>query len=73
MRLPGYCIAAGRAPHGARGLKQLAKNTLDATQSRAPHGARGLKHYMPIVSREGRKSRPARGTWIETLYHGGGG
>ena len=34
----------GRAPHGARGLKQQPRKIHGASRGRAPHGARGLKH-----------------------------
>ena len=33
---------------------------------RAPHGARGLKLHFAEWYAEGKKSRPARGAWIET-------
>ena len=32
---------------------------------RAPHGARGLKSQGPDLHEAGRRSRPARGAWIE--------
>ena len=35
--------------------------------SRAPHGARGLKSNRLEQTKENRKSRPARGAWIEIL------
>ena len=34
---------------------------------RAPHGARGLKREELLQDPEVRRSRPARGAWIETL------
>ena len=56
----------GRAPHGARGLKQILVDRAAIVGRRAPHGARGLKH-VPDCMPEGRlMSRPTRGTWIET-------
>ncbi len=42
-----YSIKKGRAPHGARGLKQfLWYKQLVLLCCRAPHGARGLKRYQ---------------------------
>ena len=35
-----------RAPHGARGLKQLEALAKNEAERRAPHGARGLKHIL---------------------------
>ena len=59
-----------RAPHGARGLKLSADHGIAHRESRAPHGARGLKPITAREAAEGMESRPARGAWIETLYHG---
>ena len=33
---------------------------------RAPHGARGLKHSTKVITMPTKRSRPARGAWIET-------
>ena len=35
---------------------------------RAPHGARGLKQNAACYPDQERRSRPARGAWIETCY-----
>ena len=59
-------VSLGRAPHGARGLKWPSSSTnCTPSQSRAPHGARGLKWLMAVCPERIRKSRPARGAWIE--------
>ena len=56
----------GRAPQGARGLKQHGSNLLCIVISRAPQGARGLKHRSTPKSFNRSQSRPARGAWVET-------
>ncbi len=54
-------------PQGAGGLKSFqAAGQRGRTESR-PQGAGGLKFPSPIMSWETRKSRPARGGWIEIL------
>ena len=56
----------GRAPHGARGLKQKLVEMLKLSGGRAPHGARGLKLMPGTEDQHYTVSRPARGAWIET-------
>ena len=58
-----------RAPHGARGLKQLNPDCTPSHLGRAPHGARGLKRYAHATRYHPQRSRPARGAWIETLLY----
>ena len=40
---------------------------VDEYHGRAPHGARGLKHISVAARASHPRSRPARGTWIETF------
>ena len=63
----GCNLICRRAPHGARGLKHVGHHSEKGDRGRAPHGARGLKHgqYHGLLYR--RRSRPARGAWIETV------
>ena len=56
---------ARRAPQGARGLKYVAAANIKGTLSRAPQGARGLKFRKLDRLSDGRRSRPARGAWVE--------
>ena len=59
-----YNGAGGRAPHGARGLKQGEfLHAMGISRSRAPHGARGLKHGYRHIHRfiSGRAPHGARG------------
>ena len=61
--------ASCRAPQGARGLK-LSSYSLSLLHcyGRAPQGARGLKYFRSgSRTYEGRRSRPARGAWVEIL------
>ena len=59
---------AGRAPHGARGLKYHRESVFIAVcQCRAPHGARGLKFEILVILAIDFVSRPARGAWIEIV------
>ena len=55
-----------RAPRGARGLKLVARTAITQIGSRAQRGARGLKLVQGVGLRPVRRSRPARGAWIET-------
>ena len=64
--LRGNIIKYGRAPHGARGLKQKNHYILHIALRRAPHGARGLKPHDPPTTKLPQRSRPAWGAWIET-------
>ena len=59
------CSPIGRAPQGARGLKSGGRGWGAAQQRRAPQGARGLKSNRLIPRESWRRSRPARGAWIE--------
>ena len=43
VRITDIPLGAGRAPHGARGLKLRKEVQAILEASRAPHGARGLK------------------------------
>ena len=54
-----------RAPQGARGLKCPTSGGDTFDSGRAPQGARGLKSDYIVLLRSGRKSRPARGAWVE--------
>ena len=53
----------GRAPHGARGLKQRLRGLAPHVLRRAPHGARGLKRLgAPVAAAfERRAPHGARG------------
>ena len=63
----GNCdLFCSRAPHGARGLKPVRYHKSDNYRSRAPHGARGLKLVLRRKNKCLKRSRPARGAWIET-------
>ena len=57
----------GRAPQGAGGLKYNARLQELHIAGRAPQGARGLKLMKQGRFKVSRKSRPARGAWIEML------
>ena len=64
-----YSSHIGRAPHGARGLKQAPLDHLILHRRRAPHGARGLKQRLTEGWGAKVGSRPARGAWIETIVN----
>ena len=59
--------AKSRAPQGARGLKFLSVLWFYQVDihRRAPQGARGLKSLVRHKAIRGRRSRPARGAWVE--------
>ena len=44
-------VIMGRAPRGARGLKQIKQHTESLQKRRAPRGARGLKQPMQSIRR----------------------
>ena len=48
-------------------MKLSAQPLYNIEQGRAPHGARGLKLTEQDEELDNRKSRPARGAWIETF------
>ena len=54
-----------RAPQGARGLKSASGCTRGAAAGRAPQGARGLKFFKVRHGNIAKRSRPARGAWVE--------
>ena len=60
-------LSISRAPQGARGLKYNHIKTKVNATGRAPQGARGLKSKLCVCRPFSRRSRPARGAWIETL------
>ena len=60
----GSCdLFCGRAPHGARGLKQNGAEIIYYICGRAPHGARGLKRMQNDTDKRaaGRAPHGARG------------
>ena len=63
-------MGAGRAPHGARGLK-YGRTCAGryAGPGRTPHGARGLKSVWKCLWNAGAMSRPAWGAWIEIIMY----
>ena len=54
-----------RAPQGARGLKFKKRRNDIYFPGRAPQGARGLKSVLCGHKHRFRRSRPARGAWVE--------
>ena len=64
-------ITTGRAPHGARGLKQTACCQITSRICRAPHGARGLKRNMTKIdsAKVGRAPHGARGLKHHVVWH----
>ena len=56
---------SSRAPRGARGLKWRTAAKSKKINSRAPRGARGLKWPYKSGVAGAKRSRPARGAWIE--------
>ena len=57
-----------RAPQGARGLKCLLSFIQCLITSRAPQGARGLKFLTLLLTKLCKRSRPARGAWVEIVF-----
>ena len=58
-------LSISRAPQGARGLKYNHIKTKVNATGRAPQGARGLKSKLCVCRPFSRRSRPARGAWVE--------
>ena len=63
--------AAGRSPHGERGLKFLLSLAHNARNTcRSPHGERGLKYASKYGYAETYLSLPTWGAWIEMPSRG---
>ena len=58
-------FAAGRSPHGERGLKYIIRLVDIGKSCRSPHGERGLKWVQHGPIKRGPESLSSRRAWIE--------
>ena len=61
-------VMPGRAPHGARGLKQREEINIDYDLMSRPARGAWIETTWQSAPCAVKESRPARGAWIETAH-----